>query len=114
MFNELANGNFSFRKTKTSFSRMALDQLHEQNNKYIKGVSGGTTLVNRQDDTALIRWELCGPELSRFLMEFEEGNENEKRESIHKHHEDNFIFQNDFFNDVDKHLNGFICNPFQM
>ena len=29
-------------------------------------------------------------------MEFE-GNKNEKRDSIHKHHEDNFIFQNDFF-----------------
>ena len=47
-------------------------------------------------------------------MEFEEGNENEKQESIHKHHEDNFIFQNDFFNDVDKLSKGFICNSFQM
>ena len=45
---------------------MSLDQLHEQNNKYIKGVSGATSLVNQQDETALIRWELCGPELSRL------------------------------------------------
>ena len=46
-------------------------------------------------------------------MEFE-GNKNEKRDSIHKHHEDNFIIQNDFFNDVDKLSKGFICNRCQM
>ena len=58
-----AAGNFSFLKTNKQFSRMALDQLHEQNNKYIKSVNGATILMNRQDDWVLVRWELCGPEL---------------------------------------------------
>ena len=114
VLNEFVSWNFSFLKTKMWSSRMALDQLHEQNNKYIKGVCGATNLVYCQDDTALICWELCGPDLSRLLIEFDEGNEIKESESIHKHHEDNFIFQNDLFNDVDKLSKGFICNPFQM
>ena len=44
IFQEFMNGIFSFLKTRTLFSRMALDQLHEQNNKVIKGVSGATLL----------------------------------------------------------------------
>ena len=36
---EMVNGIFSFQKTSRNFSRMALDQIHEQNNKVIKGVS---------------------------------------------------------------------------
>ena len=67
VYSELMKGHFSFLETKSLFSRMPLDQLHEQNYKYIKGVSGATHLVNRGDDSALVRWELCGPELSRIL-----------------------------------------------
>ena len=52
--------HFSFLKTMSEFSRMSLDQLHEQNNKLIKGVSGATQQVNRCNDSALVRWELCG------------------------------------------------------
>ena len=74
-YNEFNRGNFSFLKTNTEFSRMALDQVHEQNNRYVKSVGGATPLVNRQDDSALVRWELCGPELSRIVREFEEGND---------------------------------------
>ena len=80
VFQEFMKGHFSFLKTKSAFSRMALDQLQEQNNKHIKGVSGATNLVNRQDNSALTRWELCGPELSRILMEFEEGIDNPEEE----------------------------------
>ena len=92
---------------------MGLDQLHEQTNKYTKGVSGATSLVNRQDETALIRWELCGPELSRLLLQFEESNEIDREEKTQKHHEDNVGFQNDFFDDVDKVTKNFVCNPFE-
>ena len=95
---EFIRGNFSFLKTKTSFSRMALDQLHEQNNKVVKGVSGATSLINRQDDSALIRWELCGPELSRLLDEFEAGYKVD--DELDTHHECNTTFQVDFFNDA--------------
>ena len=92
---------------------MALDQIHEQNNKYVKGVSGATSLVNRQDDSALVRWALCGPELRRLIDEFEETFEKED-DGLKKHHEDNETFQVDFFNDVENVLKGFPSNPFQL
>ena len=38
----------------------------------MKGISGATSLVNRLDESTLNRWQLCGPELSRLLIEFEE------------------------------------------
>ena len=38
VYEQFKDGNFTFLKTKTSFSRMALDQVHEQNNKVIKGM----------------------------------------------------------------------------
>ena len=53
--NELRERKFSFQKTNASFSKICLDQLHEQNNKYAKWVSGATSLVNRLDDSALNR-----------------------------------------------------------
>ena len=45
VYRDLKAGKFL--KTKTAFSRMGLDQLHEQNDKYVKSVSGTTSLVNR-------------------------------------------------------------------
>ena len=65
-------GHFFFLKTNKQFSGMVLYQLHEKNNKYIKNDAGATSLINRQDDSALVRWELCGPELGRVIVEFEE------------------------------------------
>ena len=65
------NGYFSFQKTNRKFSRMALDQIHDQNNKDIKGVSGATNLLNRVDNSGLSRWELCGPDLVGLAAEFE-------------------------------------------
>ena len=59
VYKESAAGNFSFLQTNKEFSRMALDQLHEQNNYW-------------QDDLALIRWEFCRPELCQITEEFEE------------------------------------------
>ena len=38
VYQQMLKGFFSFAKTKRPFSRMALDQVHEQNNKIIKGV----------------------------------------------------------------------------
>ena len=57
---------------KRPFSRKALDQVHEQNNKIIKGVGVATSLLDTQDKSAPIRWETCGPEVARILSEFED------------------------------------------
>ena len=53
--NEMMNGFFSFAKTKRPFSRIAFDQVHEQNNKIIKGLGGATNLLNSNDESGLIR-----------------------------------------------------------
>ena len=51
-----------FKKTVVQFSKMARDQVHEQNNEVIKGTSGAMLLLNRQDESGLEHWELCGHE----------------------------------------------------
>ena len=66
------NGNFSFPKNNTLFFRIVLDQLHEQNNKVIKGISGATSVINRKDESALNRWELSGPKLADIISQFED------------------------------------------
>ena len=71
-YQEMLKGFFSFAKTKRPFSRMAFDQVHEQNNKIIKGLGGASQLLNPVDDSALNRWEICGPEVARIVSEFEE------------------------------------------
>ena len=70
--------------------------------------------MNRCDDSALVCWELCAPELSRILCEFEEGIDVPKGEKIHRHHGDNVTFQNNFNSDISKVYKGFSCNPFEM
>ena len=112
-FKEFVDGKFSFLKTNKKFSRMALDQVHEQNNKYIKSVSGATSLINRQDDAALIRWELCGAELCRILQEFEV-KKDEVEDEKSKHHEDTKKFKDDFSRDISVLLEGFPHNPFKL
>ena len=110
-FEEFMRGNFSFLKTNTQFSRMALDQVHEQNNRLVKSASGATSLINRQDDSALVRWELCGPELCRILQEFE-GEHSQSDELVSKHHEETIQFQNDFLRDTQKLFEKFPSNHF--
>ena len=54
-YKEFAAGNFLLLKTNKQFSRMALDQPHKQNNRYIKSVNGATSPINRQNESALFR-----------------------------------------------------------
>ena len=94
---------------------MSLDQLHEQNNKYIKSVSGATSLINRQDESALVRWELCGPELCRMIQDFEGNDVISPDESPQqKHHKDNPTLKKDFRNDTAMLINNFPNNPFML
>ena len=50
---------FLSKKTNRTFSTMALNQIHEQNNKDIKGGSGSTNLLNRVDNSGLSRWVIA-------------------------------------------------------
>ena len=58
---------FTFQKSENQISQMALDQVHEQNNGTIKSCGGTTDLVNKVEESALIRWETCGPEVARII-----------------------------------------------
>ena len=65
-------------------------------------------MVNREDDGALVRSELCGPELARILDEFEDN----KVIKLAKHHEDTKAFIRDFEKDVNTSSKSFSSNPF--
>ena len=65
-------GNFSFQKINSKFSRLAIDQIHEQSNKIIKGSRGAKHLLNKTDESGWIRWETIGTDISRILPKFED------------------------------------------
>ena len=68
----MMQGSFSFAKSIYSFSRMAFDQVHGQNNKIISGHRGASGFLNLEDESAVIQWETCGPEVGRISCPFEE------------------------------------------
>ena len=55
IYENLKKGFFSFQKSTREFSRMALDQVHEQNNRVIKSTGGATDLVNKSDQSAFVK-----------------------------------------------------------
>ena len=57
-------------KLSNSFSAMALDQFHEQNNAMVKGSGGAIGLAGNAG--ALRRWMVAGPEIARITTEFEQ------------------------------------------
>ena len=69
IFEEFWAGGFVARKTKRSFSAIALDQAHEQCNALVKGEGGAVGLTN--NPSALRRWMIAGPEIARMVEEFE-------------------------------------------
>ena len=83
---------------------MGLDQMHQQNNNLIKSYGGASDLLNKVDDSALIRWETCNPDIARVILEFEDClDRNEIRaESSTKHHEDSQPSYERFSSDVNR------------
>ena len=61
---EFLHGKFTVNKTGRIFSNISLDQAHEQNNVRVKGDGGAIGLT--QNPTALQRWVVLGPEISRL------------------------------------------------
>ena len=71
VYKEFCSGNFVVRKAINVFSKIALDQAHEQNNAIIKGVSGAVALLSRDMNSALRRWEVAGLKVFKVLEEYE-------------------------------------------
>jgi len=69
VYNEFVAGKFTVKKTVCQFSAIAIDQAHEQNNAAVKGDGGAVGLTD--DEHALRRWSIAGPEVARLIGEFE-------------------------------------------
>ena len=73
---------------------MAFDQVHEQNNKVIKSTGGATDLVNKCDDSSLIRWETCGHDIARIITELRSQQENHQPKVLfQQNHQPKVLFQ---------------------
>ena len=89
-------------KTRRKFSSLAYDQVHEQLNEIVKG-DGGIT----ENEAAITRWTVSGPETARLLMEYVE-NHSLKRKATDNHHEQIPSVQKTFIAPVVKNVTDII------
>ena len=101
-------------KSYNRFSKIPIDQAHEQENAKVKGNGGVVGLT--ENPAALCRWLLSGPELARLLTQFKEQYIPETNsETECTHHEEGLSHQTRFHKQVNKlieEING-LGNPFE-
>ena len=68
------------------------------------------TYLNRPDEAAMVRWELCVHELSKVLTDFEFFSSQVGPSKGKKHHEDTKAFREAFIDDVRIVTKAFTCN----
>ena len=68
VFREFQSGKFVVFTSSRTFSAMAFDQPHEQANAVIKDEGGAIGVT--EDPSALRRWMVAGPEVSRLATEY--------------------------------------------
>ena len=102
---EFLAGKFVVNKTQRVFSSMAIDQAHEQANAAVKGDGGAVGLL--ENTSALTRWAVAGPEISRVVAEFEDCMKTNSNASSHdfKHHDQSPAVQSEFQKDVRSAVN---------
>lgn len=110
---EFHKGNFVVHKTRKDFSAMAIDQAHEQNNAVVKGDGGAVGLT--EDQGALRRWMVAGPEVSRLVAAYEAMSGMKDATVSNKHHEQTLSAQTSFLQKVESLLTVLreMGNPFQ-
>ena len=72
IYDEFCAGHFVVQKTNRPFSKMALDQNHEQLNDTLK--SDGGVIGHTQNPATMCHKQTAGPELSRIIQEFNSSN----------------------------------------
>jgi hypothetical protein len=92
--NKFEEGNWVLSKTKRRFSSIPFDQVHEQENKIVKGSGGAIGLT--ENPAAFQRWMLSGPENAARLRKFEEEYFPESDDEDLDHHEEGFSHQKTF------------------
>ncbi|KAK3924496.1 3-dehydroquinate synthase, partial [Frankliniella fusca] len=107
-----SKGFFSLPKTNDPFTRISPDQVHEQNNKIIKGQGGAIGLT--EDRQSLLRWMLAGPEIQRLLDEFNPVKYTNSTEGLETRHDQYNSFQVSFKKQVHSLRSSFLerGNPF--
>ena len=116
-YQNFKDGHFPFQKSNWEFSSIALNQVHEQNNAVLKSVAGVTHILNRQDESALLRWELCSHDIAKYLKDFKDVCSQTNvsichQSTIEDHYEDTLAFKDPFINNVKQLNNFFSANPF--
>ena len=69
IYKEFIRGRFVTQKTSHKFSCLAHDQIHEQQNVIAKGDAG--IIGISENEAALKRWMVSGPEIGRMRTEYE-------------------------------------------
>ena len=110
---EFNNGNFVVHKSCREFSALAIDQAHEQANALIKGDGGAIGVT--EDPSALRRWMVAGPEVSRLVADYEIASGTKEATKGSSHHERTMQAQRAFLDKVDRLTNVLhdMGNPFQ-
>ena len=80
-YNAFMTGQFVTQKTSHKFSALAHNQVHEQLNAMVKGDGGAIGIT--ENEQALRRWMVAGPELVRMLQE---GAQRDKLGQNDSHH----------------------------
>ena len=82
---EFMAGKFTVMKTTHSFSTLAIDQAHEQNNASVKGDGGAVGLT--ENPAALRHWLISGPDTTIVIAEFQATAETRTSKTDFRHHE---------------------------
>ena len=85
-YEQFCQGKFTVNKSHHPFSRIPLDESHEQNNAIVKGDGGAVGLT--ENPSALLRWMVAGPEMARVVSEFFRSMDRMDVVEEHAHHED--------------------------
>ena len=95
---EFHQRNFVVHKSDRNFSAMAIDQAHEQNNAVIKGDGGAIGVT--EDPSALRRWMVASPEISRLVANYETVSGTKDAKKSNRHHEQTETVQRSLFEKV--------------
>ena len=98
IYAEFMMGHFTVRKTDHSFSNIAIDQAHEQNNAVVKNDGGAIGLT--ESPSALQRWMVSGPEMAGLINDFETSVNHSQVTTDTRHHEQRPGVQKAFLQDV--------------
>ena len=90
-------GNFVTQKTTHKFSAIPHDQVHEQLNAMVKGDGGAIGVT--ENEAALTRWMVAGPETARLLNEYDDKQSVNKKHT-ERHHEQIPSVQKTFLSQV--------------